>query len=300
VSAERLRFDFAHPRPMTADEIARVEDKVNAEIRANTPVSTRLMTPDAAIEAGAMALFGEKYGDEVRVLSMGRHADQRHYSVELCGGTHVGATGEIGLFRIIQEAAVAAGVRRIEAVTGEGARRYLAAQEMLLRQTAAALRIRPDEVPERVAALADTVRRLERDLAEARHRLALAGPGPAGPAVEQVGEAAFSARILEGVEAKALRGLVDEAKGGMASGVAAVVSVVDGRAAVAVGVTEDLTARVSAVDLVRVAAAALGGQGGGGRPDMAQAGGPDGAAAPAAIAAVRAALEQALARGVAA
>jgi alanyl-tRNA synthetase len=299
VTADRLRFDFAHPKALTADEIARVEALVNAEIRANQPVTTRLMTPEAAIESGAMALFGEKYGDEVRVLAMGRtDAGGRAWSVELCGGTHVGATGDIGLFHIISESAVASGVRRIEALTGAGAFDYLVGREAALEAVASALRTRPDDAPARVQQLADTARRQEREIADLKRALALAGPARAEAAApETVAGTAFLAQLLDGVEPKALRGLVDEAKGRLGSGVAVVVAVNDGRAAVAVGVTDDLVGRLSAVDLVRAAAAALGGQGGGGRPDLAQAGGPDASAAPQAIAAVRSAVAASLGVG---
>ncbi|MGQ5701874.1 alanine--tRNA ligase [Sandaracinobacteroides sp. A072] len=300
VAPDKLRFDFSHQKALTAEEIAAIEREVNAEIRANLPVSTRLMTPDAAIEAGALALFGEKYGDEVRVLSMGRPGDSgRTYSVELCGGTHVNATGDIALFRILSDSAVSSGVRRIEALTGEAALAHLASQEALLKSAASTLRTRPEELPERVQSLADTVKRLERELADAKKALALAGPATGGAQEpEKLGAAAFLGQVLEGVEAKALRGLVDEAKARIGSGISAIVAVNEGRASVAIGVTDDLKAMVSAVDLVRVAAATLGGQGGGGRPDMAQAGGPDGDKAAEAVAAVRAAAAQAL--GVAA
>ncbi|MFA7441329.1 MAG: alanine--tRNA ligase [Sphingomonadaceae bacterium] len=300
VAADRLRFDFSHPKALRADEITQIETLVNREIRANEPVSTRLMTPEAAIEAGAMALFGEKYGEEVRVLSMGTANDLgRNWSVELCGGTHVSATGDIALFRIISESAVAAGVRRIEALTGEAARQYLLEQEALLKTAAGTLRIRPDAVPERVASLTDMVKRLERELADAKRALALAGPAAdQAAAPEKIGEIGFLGQVLEGVEAKALRGLVDEARARVGSGVAVVIAVNEGRASVVVGVTRDLTGNLSAVDLVRTAAAVLGGQGGGGRPDMAQAGGPDGAAAQDALAAVREAV--AAATGIAA
>ncbi len=296
VAPDRLRFDFSHPKALTRAELDAVEADVNRHIRENTPVTTRLMTPDAAIAAGAMALFGEKYGDEVRVLSMGR-TGEANYSTELCGGTHVNALGDIALFKIVGESAVASGVRRIEALTGEGARAYLTEQEDRLRAAAAALKARPDEVPARVVALIDDRRRLERELAEAKKALALAGTGSgrageAGVLPEQVGDIGFIGQVVDGIEAKALRGLVDEAKARLGSGVAVIVATNAGRAAVAIGVTEDLTGRVSAVDLVRAAAAAVGGQGGGGRPDMAQAGGPDGAKAGDAVAAVRAALAE--------
>jgi alanyl-tRNA synthetase len=295
VAADRLRFDFSHPKALTDEDIAAIEAEVNAEIRQNEPVSTRLMTPEDAINAGAMALFGEKYGDEVRVLSMGRPDWQdsgRAYSVELCGGTHVSATGDIGVFRVISESAVSSGVRRIEALTGEGARRWLVGREEALKGTAGLLRSTPEEVEARVAALLDERRRLERELADAKKALALGGGGGVKPAVadEEVGGVKFSGQVIEGLDPKELRGLLDQDKQRMGSGVAAVVAVNDGRASFAVAVTDDLTGRFSAVDLVRLGVEALGGKGGGGRPDMAQGGGPDGAKAGEAIAAVKAAL----------
>ncbi len=290
VSAERLRFDFSHPAALTAEDIAAVEDEVNAEILANAPVTTRLMSPEDAIAAGAMALFGEKYGDEVRVLSMGTGAQP--YSVELCGGTHVRALGDIGLLRVVSESAVSSGVRRIEALTGAGARSYLVGREEALRRTAGLLRSSPDEVEARVAALVDERRKLERELAEARKALALAGASGGGtaaaPADEQVGGVTFSGQVLEGMDPKELRGLLDQAKTRMGSGVAVIVAVNDGKASIAAAVTEDLVGKVSAVDLVRAGVEALGGKGGGGRPDMAQGGGPDGAKAAEAIAAAKA------------
>jgi alanyl-tRNA synthetase len=291
VSADRLRFDFAQPRPLTAEDIAVVEAEVNLHIRENEEVSTRLMTPQDAIEAGAMALFGEKYGDEVRVLSMGR-ADDASYSVELCGGTHVSALGDIALFKIVSESAVASGVRRIEAVTGEAARLWLTAREDRLKEAAAALKTSPDEVPARVAVLVEDRRRLERELAEARKALALGGGGAKADAVgpEDIGGVNFLAQILEGFDPKGLRGIVDETKARIGSGVAMVLAVNEGRASVAIGVTDDLMQRFSAVDLVKRAVATLGGQGGGGRPDMAQGGGPDGSKATEAVAVVREAL----------
>ncbi len=293
VAADRLRFDFSHPTALTGEDLASVEAEVNAEIRRNEPVSTRLMTPEDAIEAGAMALFGEKYGDEVRVLSMGLQ-DGSPYSVELCGGTHVRALGDIGVLRIISESAVSSGVRRIEALTGEGARAWLINREDQLKSTASLLRTTPDEVEARVAALLDERKKLERELAEAKKALALGGGsgGAAPQADEEIGGVKFSGQVIEGLEAKELRGLLDAAKARMGSGVAAIVAVNDGRASFAAAVTDDLTARISAVDLVRVGVEALGGKGGGGRPDMAQGGGPDGAKAADAIAAVRAALAE--------
>ena len=292
VAEDRLRFDFSHPKPLTDEDIAAIERDVNDEIRSNETVSTRLMSPDDAIEAGAMALFGEKYGDEVRVLSMGR-ADTggRNYSVELCGGTHVNATGDIGVFRIISEGAVSSGVRRIEALTGEAARQWLVGREDTLKSIAGAMKTAPDEVAARVTALLDERKMLERELAEARKQLALGGGGAAaGPKDEDIGGVAFSGQVLEGLDPKELRPLLDETKKRMGSGIAAVVAVNDGRAAFAAAVTDDLTDRFDAVALVRLGVEALGGKGGGGRPDMAQGGGPDGSKADAAIEAVRAAL----------
>ena len=290
VAPDYFRFDFSHPKPMTREEIELVEADVNRLIRSNSEVGIRLMSMDDAIESGAMALFGEKYGEEVRVLSMGIE-DEATYSVELCGGTHVHALGDIQLFKITGESAVAAGVRRIEALTGEAARQYLSQREDRLKEAAAALKAAPDDVPARVAGLLEERRRLERELAEAKKALALGGGGKneaAGP--EQVGDVKFIGQVLDGMDPKQLRGLVDEAKARVGSGVVALVAVNDGRATVAVGVTDDLTASRNDVDLVRKAVAAVGGQGGGGRPDMAQGGGPDGGKAAEALAAVRSAL----------
>ncbi|MDR6789494.1 alanyl-tRNA synthetase [Sphingomonas sp. BE138] len=293
VAPERLRFDVSHSSAMTAEELAEAERAVNAQIRANGSVETRLMTPDEAIAEGAMALFGEKYGDEVRVVSMGSEADGRTYSIELCGGTHVRALGDIGVFKIVGESAVSSGVRRVEALTGEAARQWLNARDEKLREAAATLKASPDEVPARVAALVEERRRLERELAEAKKALALGGGGGgAAPGPETVGGVAFVGQVLNDFDAKGLRGAVDDAKKRIGSGVAVLVAVNDGRASVAVGVTDDLVASVSAVDLLRRAVAVLGGQGGGGRPDMAQGGGPDATKADEAVAAVRAALEE--------
>ena len=290
VAPERLRFDFSHPEALTHSQIASVESLVNEQVRHNEQVTTRLMTPDDAIAAGAMALFGEKYGDEVRVLSMGK-GDANSYSVELCGGTHVNATGDIAIFKIISESAVSSGVRRIEALTGEAARLWLTDREDRLRQSAAALKTTPEEVPARIAALVEQSRKLERELAEAKKALALGG-GNAGQAAgpEQVGNIDFIGQVIEGLDAKELRGIVDQNKATLGSGVSAVLAVVDGRASIAVGVTADLVGSVNAVDLVRAGVEALGGKGGGGRPDMAQGGGPEGDKAAAAIDAVKAAL----------
>ncbi|MES2054771.1 MAG: alanine--tRNA ligase [Pseudomonadota bacterium] len=292
VAPDRLRFDFSQPSAIDPARIGEVEADVNRQIRANGPVSTRLMTPDEAIEEGAMALFGEKYGDEVRVVSMGTE-DGKIYSLELCGGTHVSALGDIGLFKVVGESAIQSGVRRIEALTGEAARQYFTGRDEKLRETAATLKATPDEVPARVAALVEDRRRLERELAEAKKALALgggAGAAPAGP--EQVGGINFVGQVIADFDAKGLRGAVDEAKQRIGSGVAVIVAVNDGRASIAVGVSEDLTAAHSAVELLRRAVAVLGGQGGGGRPDMAQGGGPDGDKAADAVAAIRAALEE--------
>jgi alanyl-tRNA synthetase len=290
VGPDHFRFDFSHPKPMSREEILAVEAEVNRHIRENNPVGIRLMSMDDAIGSGAMALFGEKYGEEVRVLSMGLE-DETNYSVELCGGTHVEALGDIQLLKITSEGAVASGVRRVEALTGEAARQWLTAREDRLKETAAALKSSPEDVPARVASLIEDRRRLERELAEAKKALALGGGGKAeaaGP--EQVGGLGFIGQVLDGLDPKGLRGLVDEAKARVGSGVVALVAVNEGRATVAVGVTDDLTDTLSAVDLVRKAVEAVGGQGGGGRPDMAQGGGPDGDRAADALAAVRAAL----------
>jgi len=289
VAADRLRFDYSHPTALSADDITAVEAEVNAQVRGNQPVVTRLMSPEDAIEAGAMALFGEKYGDEVRVLSMGA-AGAKSYSVELCGGTHVRALGDIGVLRIVSESAVSSGVRRIEALTGEGARVWLVGREDMLKGAASLLKTTPDDVETRVAALLDERRKLERELAEAKKALALGGGGKAEAADEEIGGVKFSGQVLDGLDPKELRGLLDQAKARMGSGVAVVVAVNDGKASIAAAVTDDLTGKVSAVDLVRAGVEALGGKGGGGRADMAQGGGPDGAKADAAIAAVKAVL----------
>ncbi|MFL6745105.1 MAG: alanine--tRNA ligase [Sphingomicrobium sp.] len=293
VAPDYFRFDFSHPKALSREEIDAVEAEVNAQIRSNEPVTTRLMTPNDAIEAGAMALFGEKYGDEVRVLSMGRDFDA-DYSVELCGGTHVRALGDIQLLKIISESAVSAGVRRIEALTGEAARQWLNERDAKLREVAATLKSSPDEVPARIAALVEERKRLERELADAKKALAMGGGAApseaAGP--EDVGGHKFLGQVVDGLDPKELRSTVDTMKQRVGSGVAALVAVNDGRGSVAVGVTDDLAGHVSAVELVKAAVAALGGQGGGGRPDMAQGGGPDGAKAQEALDAVRDALEK--------
>ena len=292
VSPERLRFDFAHPKAITTEELAAVEDIANRVVLENAEVATRLMSIDDARESGARALFGEKYGDEVRVVSMGLIEDAaahaRAYSVELCGGTHVGRTGDIGLIAIVGESAVAAGVRRLEAKTRDEARKKLTADSRAYGEIAALLRAPADEAAKRVEGLIDDKRKLERELADARRKLAMGGGG-AGPAdaVRDVAGVRFYARAVTGVDMKDLKSLADEAKQSVGSGVVAIVATSeDGKASLVVAVTPDQTARFNAVDLVRLGSAALGGKGGGGRPDMAQAGGPDGANAAKALAAV--------------
>jgi len=297
VAEDRLRFDFSHPEALSPKQIATIEADVNLQIRGNAEVSTRLMSPEDAIEAGAMALFGEKYGEEVRVLSMGtsdREQAQVAYSVELCGGTHVHALGDIALFKIVSESAVSSGVRRIEALTGEAARLWLVHRDEQLRAVAAALKAAPDEAVARVAALVDQSRKLERELADAKRALALAGASGGGTAAEAEPELVngirFSHQILEDFDPKGLKALVDENKKKLGSGTNTVISINEGRASIVVGVTDDLTATLNAVTLVQAGVEALGGKGGGGRPDMAQGGGPDGAAAAKAIEAVKAAI----------
>ena len=289
VNAERLRFDFSHPKPVTAQELEAIESQINAIIRQNSDTSTRLLPTDQAIAAGAEALFGEKYGDEVRVLSMGTDLDEdKNYSVELCGGTHVHRLGDIGLFALLGESAVAAGVRRIEALTSEHARRYLAGQAGIAREAASAIKTPIGELSVRVAQLADDRRKLERELAEAKKQLALSGgPKSSGDENETIAGVKAVLRVVEGVSPKDLKSLADGAKQQVGSGVVAFVAVADGKVSIVAGVTDDLTARISAVDLVRVAAEALGGKGGGGRPDMAQAGGPDNGNPNAALDAIR-------------
>ncbi|NTI74741.1 alanine--tRNA ligase [Rhizobium rhizogenes] len=296
VAPERLRFDVSHPKPMSAEELKIVEDMANEIVLQNSPVTTRLMSVDDAIAEGAMALFGEKYGDEVRVVSMGQGVRGakagKPYSIELCGGTHASATGQIGLIRILGDSAVGAGVRRIEAVTGESARDYLAEQDDRVKALATALKVQPTDVVSRVEALMDERRKLERELADAKRKLAMGGgQGGSADAVRDINGVKFLGKAISGVDPKDLKGLADEGKTSLGSGVVALIGVSeDGKASAVVAVTDDLIGRFSAVDLVRIASAALGGKGGGGRPDMAQAGGPDGAKADEAVEAVAVAL----------
>jgi alanyl-tRNA synthetase len=291
VAPDRLRFDFSHPKPLSADDIRAIEAEVNERVRANAQVGTRLLTPDRAVAEGALALFGEKYGDEVRVVSMGGtiDGDDRPFSVELCGGTHVRRTGDIGLFKIVGETAIASGVRRIEALTGAAAEAYLAEEEGILHRAAAALRTSPAELPARIGTLVDERRRLERELAEARRALASAGPATQS-AEKRIGEVAFDGRVVDDVPGRELKSLADDLKRRIGSGIVTVVSRTDGKAAIVVGVTPDLAGRFDAVELVRFGAEALGGKGGGGRADMAQAGGPEAARAQAALSAVERAI----------
>jgi len=287
VAPDKLRFDIAHPKPISLDEISDVEDQVNDEIRANSIVTTLLMTPDEAIEAGAMALFGEKYGDEVRVVSMGDD-----YSTELCGGTHVERTGNIGLIKILSDSAVAAGVRRIEALTGKVALDYLESQDEALLKVANILKTKPGEVTSRVQSLVDERKKMERELVDLRKKLASVGGDVknTAPATKDICGIPFASRLITDMPAKDLKGLADEVKGQIGSGVVALISVTDTKVSLVVAVSEDLSNKVNAVDLVCAGSAAVGGKGGGGRPDMAQAGGPDVAKAGAALKAIEEAL----------
>jgi alanyl-tRNA synthetase len=291
VDAERIRFDFSHGQPVTDEQIAAIEAEVNAVIRQNAPAETKMMSPDEAIAEGAVALFGEKYGDEVRVLTLGRALDgDGPYSIELCGGTHVARTGDIALFKIVSETGIAAGVRRIEALTGEAARQFLLGQASVARSLAQTFKVQPAEVPARVEALAAERRALEKQVADLKRQLALGGGGAAQAAPEQIGGISLIARVLDGVDGKSLRPLAEAFKKQVSSGVVCLVGVNDGKAAVAVAVTADLTPRLNAADLARAAVVAMGGQGAGGRPDFAQGGAPDASSAEAGLAAVRAAL----------
>jgi alanyl-tRNA synthetase len=301
VAPDRLRFDFSHPKPMSAAEIEQVEDIANDFVLQNAPVTTRLMGLDDARASGARALFGEKYGDEVRVVAMGeppagaegRGGNAMGWSVELCGGTHVPRTGDIGLIAGLTDSGVAAGVRRIEALTGKAARKTAEKQVELAKAAASELKVPLEDLPTRVAALLDERKKFERDLSEARKKLAMGGGAAKNTddGVRQVNGVKLIARAVSGISPKELPSLIDEAKKQIGSGVIAIVAVSEeGRAGISVGVTEDLTQRFNAVDLVKAGAVALGGKGGGGRPDMAQAGGPDGSKAEDALKAVEAAL----------
>lgn len=292
VSAERLRFDFSHPKPLDEAEIRAVEDIANAVLLQNTPVVTKLMAQDEAVASGARALFGEKYGDEVRVVSMGLPgAGGKAFSVELCGGTHAARTGEIGQVSVVAESAVGAGVRRIEALTADSARRFRAEEGRTLSQIAGLLKSATADVPERLASLIEDRRRLERELTDARKKLAMGGAGSGGDEIVEIGGVKLLARVVEGVEMRDLKSLADEGKSRIGSGIVALVGVApDGKAGLVVGVTADLTERFDAVALVRAGAGHLGGKGGGGRRDMAQAGGPEGTGAAAALDAIRTAL----------
>jgi alanyl-tRNA synthetase len=294
VAPERLRFDYSHPIAPTGEDLEAISTEVNRRVRANAEVITRLMTPDEAVKAGALALFGEKYGEEVRVVSMGGEEGGRSFSTELCGGTHVRRTGDIGLFKIVSEGAVAAGVRRIEALTGAGAEAYVAEQDRLIGEAAASLRVQPAELPQRVAGLIEERRRLERELMEARKRLATGGGMQAEESgVRDVGGVRLATRLLEGVPAKELKGMADVLKQQIGSGIVALIARSEERASLVVGVTADLTGRFNAVELAQLGSKTLGGQGGGGRPDMAQSGGPDGSRAQAALAAIEQAVRAA-------
>jgi alanyl-tRNA synthetase len=289
VAPDKLRFDIAHPKPISLDELSDVEDQVNDEIRANSIVTTLLTTPDEAIEAGAMALFGEKYGDEVRVVSMGDD-----FSTELCGGTHVERTGNIGLIKILSECAVAAGVRRIEALTGKVALDYLESQDAALLKVATILKTKPGEVTSRVQCLVDERKKMDRELVDLRRKLAsVAGDVKnTAPVTKDICGIPFASRVITDMPAKDLKGLADEVKGQIGSGVVALISVTDSKVSLVVAVSDDLSDKVNAVDLVCAGSAAVGGKGGGGRPDMAQAGGPDVAKASAALEAIEEALSR--------
>jgi alanyl-tRNA synthetase len=276
VAPDRLRFDFSHNQAVTADEIAMIEADVNAQIRGNQAVTTRLMTPDDAVAAGALALFGEKYGEEVRVLTMGK-TDDTHYSLELCGGTHVNALGDIALFTIISEGAVASGIRRIEALTGEAARLWLVGRETQLKNVAAMLKTAPDEVGARIETLMNDRKRMEKELSDAKTALALSGGGGPKAEAEAIGDVTFMGQVINGIEPKALRGLADDQMKAIGSGIVAIIAANENSNTVVVAVSPALHATLTAPDLVRAATEAMGAQGGGGRPDMAQGGGPAGA-----------------------
>ncbi len=276
VAPDRLRFDFSHNQAVAPQEIALIEADVNAQIRGNQAVTTRLMTPDDAVAAGALALFGEKYGDEVRVLTMGK-TDDSHYSLELCGGTHVNALGDISLFTIVSEGAVASGIRRIEALTGEAARLWLVGRETQLKNVAAMLKTAPDEVGVRIETLISERKRMEKELSEAKNALALSGGGGPKVEAEQIGNVTFMGQVIAGIEPKALRGLADEQMKAIGTGIVAIIAANENSNTVVVAVSPAYHGTVTAPDLVRAATEAMGAQGSGGRPDMAQGGGPAGA-----------------------
>ncbi|MBL3571172.1 alanine--tRNA ligase [Rhodovulum sulfidophilum] len=292
---DRLRFDFSHAKAMAVDELAAVESQVNGFIRQNSAVETRIMTPDDARAIGAQALFGEKYGDEVRVVSMGRAAtgkgqDGQTWSIELCGGTHVARTGDIGLCVVLGDSASSAGVRRIEALTGQAALDHLIAQQQRLAEVAEAVKAPASDVVARIRSLVEERRALEHEVAQLRRELALAGPAGAAPETREIAGVTFLAQVLHGISGKDLPPIIDEHKARLGSGAILLIAEADGKASVAAGVTPDLTGKVSAVDLVKAAVAELGGKGGGGRPDMAQGGARDAANAEAAIKAAEAVL----------
>ncbi len=283
VDDKRLRFDISHPKALTSEEITVIEEQVNREIRANTEVLTRLMDQEEAIKTGAMALFGEKYDDEVRVLTMGTD----NFSTELCGGTHVKRTGDIGLMKIVSEGALASGIRRLEGLTGAGALSYLEEQNQKLHEVADVLKAAPADVVERIKTLATEKKKLEQQVGELRRQLATGGGGTeSAPEIKEIGAFKFSAKVLDGFPPKDLKPMADDMKAKIGSGIIALIATNEGKASIVVGVTDDLTDKLSAVDLVKIGAEALGGKGGGGRPDMAQAGGPDANAANDAVSAI--------------
>ncbi|MGQ2992232.1 alanine--tRNA ligase [Brevundimonas sp.] len=294
VDAERARFDFSHNAPVTEAQLEAIEAEVNAVIRQNVPAETKLMAPEAAIEAGAIALFGEKYGDEVRVLTLGRALtgdNNAPYSVELCGGTHVTRTGDIGLFKVVQETGVASGVRRIEALTGEAARQYLEGQARVTRTLARDFKVQTGDVAVRVEGLQTSVKTLEKQVADLKKQLALGGGSGASSAPEEINGVKLIARVLDGVDGKGLRGVAEDFRKQVGTGVVALIGVTDGKAAVTVAATNDIVGTVNAADLARAAVLAMGGQGAGGKPDFAQGGAPDGSKAEAGLQAVRDALK---------
>lgn len=278
VSPDRLRFDFSHQKPIGDDELSKIESITNEVVLQSEPVTTRVMGVDDAVEAGARALFGEKYGDEVRVVAMGSQPNgsdsDGQFSIELCGGTHVSNTGEIGLVAVVGESSVSAGVRRIEALSGDAARDYFRTQEATLKSAAAVLKISPSEVPSRVAQLLEERKQLEKELSDTKRQLAMGG-GAKSDGADEINGVNFLGKVVDGIGGRELKALADDGKNSIGSGIVAFVGIDSGKAGVVVGVTDDLIGKYSAVDLVRAASEALGGKGGGGRPDMAQAGGPD-------------------------